>query len=440
MDSTSLAARLFHRLRPLRCCIVALVSAAMLPSGVAAQATTSCRDGARRDLVVLFVNGVANSQSDAMESCRALAGRLSDWQLGTLPVELFYNRTATGEIECYADLPAPNCHIQLDDVVEAAAQMHNVAENFPRASQVDAVRLGRAIAAHLAGGRRVIVVAHSQGNLMFQEAVFGRQSPITPTDRLSVGWLSVAAPFLEVMPSVGGFDAVIFENDLLRAGQQLLVLLDLVQRHVILGRAESNSRVLRNLAPSVLTGELGEWGRYHAFATYLSHAASAARMRSALHQMVNGFTPATPVAPVAPGPEPLGATPTRLLLVLDISASMRDNGKLEAAKREARRVVTQLGPSAIVAVATFGGSCRASLLSRGGGGHAEALAAIEALTANGNTPLGAAMSQAADVVEASGSPADYHVVIVTDGLDTCGGDWRGAAARLGAALNLRVVP
>jgi hypothetical protein len=263
----------------------------------------------------VFVNGVYNSQVDARASCDALSKQLVSGGITSPRVLLFYNRTQqaawrdceaaariaddtrrrTGVVSPSRPVVRPSigtalvmgagpepisipedalrlgCY-QPDDLVEAASQYTNIIGGFKQSSQPDALALGAALDQLLIDPqRRVAVVSHSQGNLLFQEAVFGRGTPIDAKKRLRIGWISVSAPYLESSPALGGFTSVVLPGDPIRA--------------------------LRNAAePTQAEG----WRRFtqssqHFFATYLA----ADETRSAIIEGVRTFLGGSPTTAVA---------------------------------------------------------------------------------------------------------------------------------------------
>lgn len=397
--------------------------------------------------VIIYINGVGNSPDDARENCSRLVAALGSWQLGTHQVELFYNRTAsaTGCTVGPRNLTGssawdPLCaaDAQLPDLLEAAKQIRNVAEDFPRSSQPDAIRLAQAINHWLAQGRRVVLVAHSQGNLMVQEALFGREGIVPRTNWADLAWLSVAAPYLESMPEIGDFHAVILGLDILQLGglaqqagsavasrpmTRTLVKPILFWREV--DRAPRTR--LSNLTEPMIAEELQGPLRTHAFSNYLNDGASAASIATALRRMLG-----SPGVQLQRG--------QKVLLVLDLSGSMNQRGKLDAAKNAAFAALDRIPPSTTVDLVAFGGSCGVSLSAGFNANRDSARQAIANLSASGETPLADAINEVTQRVLASGNPGAFHVIVISDGEETCGGNWERAARRLGEALELVRIP
>lgn len=85
----------------------------------------------------------------------------------------------------------------LGDFVEAAAQVLNLALfKQPAIVQADAIRLADELIAARRLGQRVVLVTHSQGNLLADEALLRLSSSTswTSQDRSCVGWVAIAPP------------------------------------------------------------------------------------------------------------------------------------------------------------------------------------------------------------------------------------------------------
>ncbi len=102
-------------------------------------------------------------------------------------------------------------------------------------------------------------------------------------------------------------------------------------------------------------------------------------------------------------------------LVMDVSGSMNDAGKLDAAKQAAKQVVASLGPQDTAAVISFGDTAQ---VVQGITSNQDALnAAIDGLQANGNTALYDAIQKTTLLAEALPQPLKVQLII-TDGTDT----------------------
>ncbi len=149
----------------------------------------------------------------------------------------------------------------------------------------------------------------------------------------------------------------------------------------------------------------------------------------------------------AAGPAPAGQEPKPLVLVFDASGSMWGDVGGEAKIVAARRVVGELGerladgtPLSLVAYGhRRDGDCGdiETLLPTARLDRAALGRALQALSPKGKTPITAALTQAFRE-----APAGSTVVLVTDGLETCGGDPCAAvreARAKGGELVLHVV-
>ena len=142
---------------------------------------------------------------------------------------------------------------------------------------------------------------------------------------------------------------------------------------------------------------------------------------------------------------PNAGAPT--LIVLDASSSMRDRikgeTKIDIAKRAVRELVTSLPDDARLGLVVYShrkpGDCKdiELLIPPARLDRAAFIAAVNAIQPKGLTPLSAALEFAAKALDYRKQPA--NVILVSDGLETCGGDPCETAARLKAAsLNLVV--
>jgi hypothetical protein len=221
-----------------------------------------CNDPAfPTDDAVVFINGVGNSLADGRANCDALVRTLARVGLADKQVLLLYNRTQraawddceaaivraaetsrrTGQsvptrlvvrpvfpgsrtigpgTSQYVEVPTwaleAGCS-QPRDLAEAVSQIQNVSAAYTSAPQPDALHTERLLRELLAARRgRVAVVAHSQGNLMFQEGVLRPGSAVASSERRRLGWVSVAAPVLAQSPDVAAFRAVVLAADPVR--------------------------------------------------------------------------------------------------------------------------------------------------------------------------------------------------------------------------------
>ena len=145
-----------------------------------------------------------------------------------------------------------------------------------------------------------------------------------------------------------------------------------------------------------------------------------------------GLQPVATAEPAA-STEP---TPPKIELVLDLSGSMKENDaggqtRLAAAKQAADRVIDTAPETAQIGIrvygATYAGDDKATgcadtqvLIPVGPLGTADAKAAakqkVAGMTAVGFTPIGKALRAAATDL---GTQGDRHVILVSDGEDTC---------------------
>lgn len=149
--------------------------------------------------------------------------------------------------------------------------------------------------------------------------------------------------------------------------------------------------------------------------------------------------PAGPVPAQPAGPAPAAATGDTIV-ILDMSASMwgriNDQPKLEIAREAVRGMFSRFPPGSRVGLMAYGhrqaGQC-SDIQMLFPPGPVDAVAAgsvLDRLTARGRTPLTEAVRQAAvalRVQERGGT-----IILVTDGIETCGGDPCALAAELEA--------
>ncbi|HLZ26176.1 MAG TPA: VWA domain-containing protein [Chloroflexota bacterium] len=107
--------------------------------------------------------------------------------------------------------------------------------------------------------------------------------------------------------------------------------------------------------------------------------------------------------------------PVAVGLVIDISGSMNDAGKLAAAKQAAGGFVDGLGPADSAAVISFG--TQATVVQAFSADPSALHAALDGLQAQGNTALYDAVQQTALLLDALPQPRRV-LVVVTDGMDT----------------------
>jgi Ca-activated chloride channel family protein len=146
---------------------------------------------------------------------------------------------------------------------------------------------------------------------------------------------------------------------------------------------------------------------------------------------------------------PETVVPRRVVLAIDASGSMRASvggqRKIDAAKTAAIRFLRGLGPDVETGLVVFGhrgtaradgkaASCAADgaelVVPPGPGQTGTAVAAVEALTANGWTPLASAIAAAGASFTPGFADGEQVVYVISDGLETCGGDPVAAARNL----------
>lgn len=135
------------------------------------------------------------------------------------------------------------------------------------------------------------------------------------------------------------------------------------------------------------------------------------------------------------------AEPAKAILILDASGSMWGviNGrtKIEIARESVAKVVEGLDPGVQLGLMAYGhrrkGDCEdiELLIPPGPVDKAAFLSQVNRLMPLGNTPLTKAVEKAADILKSEENPAT--VILVSDGLETCGGDPCALANRLEAS-------
>ena len=156
-----------------------------------------------------------------------------------------------------------------------------------------------------------------------------------------------------------------------------------------------------------------------------------------------GLPRLTAAAPAVAGP----ADPTATIIILDASGSMRERikgeAKIDIAKRAVRELVGGLPAAArlglVVYVHRSLNDCDdiELLVPPGLLDQAAFVAAVEKIKPRGMTPLSAALVFAARALDYTKKPA--NIILVSDGVETCGNDPCATAARLKAtALNIVV--
>lgn len=105
--------------------------------------------------------------------------------------------------------------------------------------------------------------------------------------------------------------------------------------------------------------------------------------------------------------------PLTTLLVMDVSGSMYDAGKLTAAKAAAQAYVEQMRPSDQAGLLTF--NMAVTYLQTITSDHAALIQAINSLDARGDTSMFDALDQATQILQ--DVPGRKAIIVLTDGLD-----------------------
>ncbi len=108
-----------------------------------------------------------------------------------------------------------------------------------------------------------------------------------------------------------------------------------------------------------------------------------------------------------------GIGPLTTLLVMDISGSMYDGGKLSAAKTAAQAYVDEMRPGDQAGLVTF--NTKVVYLQAVTADRAALIQAIDSLDARGDTKMFDALDQAAQILQ--DMPGRKAIIVLTDGLD-----------------------
>lgn len=120
-------------------------------------------------------------------------------------------------------------------------------------------------------------------------------------------------------------------------------------------------------------------------------------------------------------PVPPGSIRHSVVVLFDASGSMRDHDRIGMAKRAARDVLAQLTPDTEVALIVFY-DCHDIRVERSFTTDVESvLTQVDAIQPSGSTPLAAGITTARAYIadHARGAP---RLVVLSDGMETCGGD------------------
>lgn len=169
-------------------------------------------------------------------------------------------------------------------------------------------------------------------------------------------------------------------------------------------------------------------------------------MQLRLLRLLAGFALLVPLRAIAaPSAAPASAT----LIVLDASGSMRERiggeTKMVLAQRAVRELVEGLPPATILGLVAYShrrNECNdiELLVPPGPLDKVALLRAVDGLKPRGPTPLSAALRFAATALEAEKRRAT--IILVSDGLETCGGDpclTANELARMGPGLTIHAV-
>jgi uncharacterized protein YjdB len=172
---------------------------------------------------IIYINGVNTDplgNADVVVALRSMAYKELGWSFTSSSsphrFRYIYNPTASYSrtasqycamrdalniagvsLEGAAGFMLPSCSATLD-LAQAALQLMNLENSVPLKAQPAALALRTAVKEELTAGRTVTVVAHSQGNLMTQQALSGMSN----ADLSCVRVISVAAPTTQAWPAV----------------------------------------------------------------------------------------------------------------------------------------------------------------------------------------------------------------------------------------------
>ena len=168
-------------------------------------------------------------------------------------------------------------------------------------------------------------------------------------------------------------------------------------------------------------------------------------MRRLVHTMIASLAAALSL--VAPT---LAQNYPEVMFILDASGSMLEEAggqvKMDTAKEVMARIVPELAPEVAVGLTAYGhrrkGDCSdiEIAIPPGSTDRTNLLAKVKSLQAKGKTPISAAILTAAGQLKTK--EAETTIVLVSDGMETCGGDPCKVAAQLkatGAKFVIHVV-
>ncbi len=139
---------------------------------------------------------------------------------------------------------------------------------------------------------------------------------------------------------------------------------------------------------------------------------------------------------------PIIAGNTTILFLLDTSGSMKDRcpgssqRKIDAAKEALAIAVEQFSqsPGNEFGVLAFGGRCATRLICDFGRDAAAITAAIGPLEPEGKTPIESAIREGARILRSRPQSSELSLILISDGMETCGGDPVTAARELNVGI------
>ncbi len=111
-----------------------------------------------------------------------------------------------------------------------------------------------------------------------------------------------------------------------------------------------------------------------------------------------------------------------ILILLDASGSMSNDGKMAKAKAAASRVLTRLGPGTEVALIVFYSCGNIKVEHEFTTEHSRVVAILPRIKPSGGTPLAAATRYGKDYLRNHARGKSRELIILSDGQETCGGD------------------
>jgi Mg-chelatase subunit ChlD len=129
-----------------------------------------------------------------------------------------------------------------------------------------------------------------------------------------------------------------------------------------------------------------------------------------------------------------------LVLLLDVSGSMRDNNKMDNAKQAATDAVKSLGPTTEVALISYDGACAGGYrVVQGFTTNRQSLiTAIAGLSPGGGTPTAPAVGFASDYLQKTGRGKSGQIMLMTDGQNDCGSMVDAGSGLRRSAIPIRI--